>query len=88
MEELIKLYRAATADLAIAGLIEGFISPAENVPWQVKWGIGLLTATLFYTYGGLAGRTKPAAGWIRIRRIPPAACQAGGNEAGKPCHLS
>ncbi|VAW40949.1 FIG01248689: hypothetical protein [hydrothermal vent metagenome] len=42
--------------LIIAGLIEGFISPNENIPWQVKWSVGLLTGILLYSYLFFAGR--------------------------------
>jgi uncharacterized membrane protein SpoIIM required for sporulation len=41
--------------LIIAGLIEGFISPNENIPWQIKWSVGLLTGILLYSYLLLAG---------------------------------
>jgi uncharacterized membrane protein SpoIIM required for sporulation len=42
--------------LVLAGTIEGFISPAENIPWSVKWGVGIGTGILLYTYLLLAGR--------------------------------
>jgi uncharacterized membrane protein SpoIIM required for sporulation len=42
--------------LIIAGLIEGFISPNENIPWPVKWSVGLLTGIFLYSYLLLAGR--------------------------------
>lgn len=42
--------------LIVAGLIEGFISPNENIPWPVKWGVGLLTGILLYSYLLLVGR--------------------------------
>jgi uncharacterized membrane protein SpoIIM required for sporulation len=41
--------------LILAGLIEGFISPAENIPWPVKWGVGLGSGLLLYSYLFLAG---------------------------------
>jgi uncharacterized membrane protein SpoIIM required for sporulation len=44
--------------LVIAGLIEGFISPAENIPWPVKWGVGLGSGVLLYSYLLLAGKPK------------------------------
>lgn len=43
--------------LVVAGLIEGFVSPAEGLPWPVKWGMGLGTGALLYGYLLLAGRT-------------------------------
>ena len=42
--------------LVLAGLIEGFISPAEFIPWFVKWAVGLGTGALLYAYLLLAGR--------------------------------
>ncbi len=44
--------------LMLAGLIEGFISPAEAIPWPVKWSVGLGTGALLYTYLLLAGSEK------------------------------
>lgn len=45
--------------LVIAGLIEGFISPNEQIPWQVKWGVGLVSGIVLYSYLFLAGRKRP-----------------------------
>jgi uncharacterized membrane protein SpoIIM required for sporulation len=45
--------------LALAGLIEGFISPAESIPWPTKWGVGLVSGILLYSYLLLAGRERP-----------------------------
>lgn len=42
--------------LIVAGLIEGFVSPAEAIPWQLKWGIGLASGLLLHGYLLLAGR--------------------------------
>ncbi len=42
--------------LFIAGLIEGFISPAENLPWYIKWGVGVVSGVLLYAYLLFAGR--------------------------------
>jgi uncharacterized membrane protein SpoIIM required for sporulation len=42
--------------LIIAGLIEGFLSPNNAIPWPVKWGVGLLSGVLLYLYLFLAGR--------------------------------
>jgi uncharacterized membrane protein SpoIIM required for sporulation len=44
--------------LVIAGLIEGFISPNELIPWPVKWGIGIATGLLMHGYLLLAGRSN------------------------------
>jgi uncharacterized membrane protein SpoIIM required for sporulation len=45
--------------LVIAGTIEGFISPAENILWQFKWLVGLSTGALLHAYLLLAGRRAP-----------------------------
>ena len=42
--------------LMIAGLIEGFISPNESIPWPVKWGVGIGTGILLYSYLLFSGR--------------------------------
>jgi uncharacterized membrane protein SpoIIM required for sporulation len=42
--------------LLIAGLIEGFISPAEALPWYVKWIFGLVSGIMLYSYLIFAGR--------------------------------
>jgi len=42
--------------LVIAGVIEGFISPAESIPWAVKWGTGLISGVILYSYLLLTGR--------------------------------
>jgi hypothetical protein len=42
----------------LAGLIEGFISPAENIPWWFKWWTGLFSGVVLYAYLLLAGREK------------------------------
>ncbi|MFQ5422306.1 MAG: stage II sporulation protein M, partial [Anaerolineae bacterium] len=42
--------------LMIAGTIEGFLSPNENIPWPVKWSVGLGTGILLYSYLFFAGR--------------------------------
>lgn len=46
--------------LVLAGTIEGFISPAENIPWPVKWGIGVVSGIGLYSYLLLAGRKRPS----------------------------
>ncbi len=54
----VRLLLGAVPFLVAAGAIEGFISPAEGIPWPVKWGIGIGSGILFYSYLILAGREK------------------------------
>lgn len=42
--------------LVVAGLIEGFISPAETLPWPLKWVVGFGSGAVMYGYLLLAGR--------------------------------
>ena len=44
--------------LMIAGTIEGFLSPAEGVPPEVKWTVGICSGILLYAYLFLAGRKE------------------------------
>lgn len=44
--------------LVLAGTIEGFISPAESIPWPVKFAIGIGSGILLYSYLLLAGRER------------------------------
>lgn len=44
--------------LVVAGMIEGFISPTEAIPWPLKWAIGLGSGLLLYGYLLLAGRGR------------------------------
>ena len=53
----VKLVLGCAPLLVIAGLIEGFISPNESIPWPIKWGVGLLSGVLLYSYLLRAGRT-------------------------------
>jgi uncharacterized membrane protein SpoIIM required for sporulation len=54
----IKLLMGCLPLLVVAGLIEGFISPAEGIPWQVKWAIGIMSGILLHGYLLMAGREK------------------------------
>jgi uncharacterized membrane protein SpoIIM required for sporulation len=54
----IRLVLGCVPLLVLAGLIEGFISPAEAIPGPIKWGVGLGTGVLLYGYLLLAGREK------------------------------
>jgi uncharacterized membrane protein SpoIIM required for sporulation len=54
----VRLLIGAVPMLFIAGSIEGFISPSETIPWQVKWLVGLTSGLLLYGYLLLAGREK------------------------------
>ncbi len=44
--------------LVVAGTIEGFISPAENIPWPLHFAVGLTSGLLLYSYLLFAGREK------------------------------
>ena len=57
-KQAVRLVMPCVPLLVIAGTIEGFISPAENIPWPIKWGLGLCTGILLYTYLFMAGRQK------------------------------
>ena len=46
--------------LVIAGLIEGFISPSEILPWPIKWMVGLISGILLYGYLLMAGEEDEA----------------------------
>ncbi len=54
----VKLVIGGAPLLVVAGLIEGFISPAENLHWGIKWGVGLGSGILLYGYLLFAGREK------------------------------
>ncbi len=57
-QKAVRLLLGAAPMLVIAGLIEGFLSPAENIPWPVKWSVGVISGLLLYGYLFLAGREK------------------------------
>jgi uncharacterized membrane protein SpoIIM required for sporulation len=54
--DAVSLLLGAVPLLLVAGAIEGFLSPAEGIVWQVKWAVGLGTGLLLYSYLLLAGR--------------------------------
>lgn len=53
--EAVKIVFGCACFLVVAGIIEGFISPA-NIPPAIKFGTGILTGILMYSYLFLAGR--------------------------------
>jgi len=58
-QKAVRLLLGAVPWLVVAGIIEGFISPNENISWLVKWGIGITSGIFFYGYlwwGVRAGR--------------------------------
>lgn len=57
-QKAVKLIIACVPILVVAGLIEGFISPNENIHPLIKWGVGLTTGLLLYGYLLLAGREE------------------------------
>jgi uncharacterized membrane protein SpoIIM required for sporulation len=57
-QKAVRLLGGAAPLLIIAGGIEGFISPSETVPWQVKAAIGISSGILLYVYLCFAGREK------------------------------
>lgn len=54
----VQLLGGAVPWLVVAGTIEGFISPNESIPWFIKWGVGILSGVLMYSYLFLSGRGK------------------------------
>jgi uncharacterized membrane protein SpoIIM required for sporulation len=57
-QKAVRLLGGAVPWLVVAGLIEGFISPSQTIPWPVKWTVGILSGALFYAYLFFAGREK------------------------------
>jgi uncharacterized membrane protein SpoIIM required for sporulation len=57
-QKAVILIMACIPLLMIAGTIEGFISPNENIPSLVKWSVGFGSGVVLYSYLLLAGR-KP-----------------------------
>ena len=52
----LKLVIGCVPLLVIAGIIEGLLSPAENVHWLVKWSVGLGSGLVLYAYLLMVGR--------------------------------
>ena len=52
----VRLVIGAVPLLVIAGLIEGFLSPAETVHWGVKWGVGVGSGVMLYSYLMFGGK--------------------------------
>jgi uncharacterized membrane protein SpoIIM required for sporulation len=44
--------------LVVAGTIEGFISPNEDIAIPIKWITGIVSGIFLYSYLLLAGREK------------------------------
>jgi uncharacterized membrane protein SpoIIM required for sporulation len=55
--EAVRLAFGCAVLLVIAGLIEGFLSPSDLPPY-IKWGIGILTGLLMYSYLLFAGHEE------------------------------
>ncbi|HZQ10664.1 MAG TPA: stage II sporulation protein M [Anaerolineae bacterium] len=57
-QKSIRLLLGTAPLLALAGTIEGMISPSASIPALVKYGIGILTGVLLYSYLFLVGRKQ------------------------------
>ena len=58
---LITVAVTLTAALAVAGLIEAFVTPAQ-IPWAVKLVVGVLAVAVLWAYTLVLGRRAAAAG--------------------------
>jgi uncharacterized membrane protein SpoIIM required for sporulation len=56
--EAAKIVIGCACLLVVAGLIEGFISPSTSLPAAVKFGTGILSGLVMYSYLFLAGRSN------------------------------
>jgi len=72
-QKAIRLLIGCVPLLAIAGTIEGFISPAEGLPWFVKWAVGLSSGILLYGYLLLMGRERRQPGYRGAEAVVGAA---------------
>ncbi len=78
-QRAVKLLLGGASLLVIAGLIEGFVSPTDSgFPNWVRFGTGLLTGVLLYSYWIFAGRRMSKA--ERQQTQQPAAAQLQGRE--------
>lgn len=57
--EAAKIIIGCACFLVVAGIIEGFLSPADLPPW-IKFATGISTGLAMYAYLGLTGRTDDA----------------------------
>lgn len=57
-QKAVWLLMGAVPFLVLAGIIEGFISPAENIHPLLKWAVGIGSGIIFYGYLFLAGHPK------------------------------
>ena len=57
-QQAVKLLLGAVPWLIVAGTIEGFISPATDIPPAIHWAVGIISGILLYSYLLLAGREK------------------------------
>ena len=51
----VQLLGGAIPWLIVAGTIEGFISPNENITWHIKWAVGIGSGIILYSYLFFAG---------------------------------
>jgi len=57
-QQAVRLVGGAVPLLVIAGLIEGFISPAETIAVGFKWFVGVFTGVILYAYLFFGGRNQ------------------------------
>ena len=57
-QKSVYLLLGAVPWLVVAGTIEGFISPNEEIASPIKWGVGIGSGILLYGYLLLAGRER------------------------------
>jgi len=57
-QKSVYLLLGAVPWLVVAGAIEGFISPNEDIAIPIKWTVGIMSGVLLYSYLLLAGRER------------------------------